>query len=197
MARGFGVGASFAPTVGMNSPATKGQDILSRQDVAFDRQRRTVVNNRRRSRRPLDAGSPPLPAPWQSTIPRGGTSPGRCAAVAHGRRLLQGHIEEGCQGRQRFSFVRLHGRHIQVDRLRARHLGLALEQRMQPRLQLHQQVGVGAGGDDLVDPLQIRLEAFDLYRWVAQASVSTGTIGPLASRTSQSPSANTQTSMPG
>ena len=31
----------------------------------------------------------------------------------------------------------------------------------------------------------------------AVTRVSTGTIGPLASRTSQSPSANTQTSMPG
>ncbi|MOA24033.1 hypothetical protein D3C78_1446940 [compost metagenome] len=41
---------------------------------------------------------------------------------------------------------------------------------MQPSFQFHQQVGVGAGGDDLVDPLQIRLEAFDLYGWVAQAT---------------------------
>ena len=91
------------------------------------------------------------------------------ATVANRSRLCKRYAQVFSQGFQGFAFVGQHRGHVQIHRLRTRHLGQPLHFRLQLRFQLHQQLGVVAGGDDLVDPVQVRLETLHHYRPIAQA----------------------------
>ena len=91
------------------------------------------------------------------------------ATIANHRRLLQRHAQVLGQRLQCLTLVGQHRRYIQVNRLRTRDLRQALHLGLQQRFQLNQPLRVEAGGNDLVDAVQVGFEALHDHRPVAQA----------------------------